>query len=128
MGTRCGSMTPVTIGWMTFSGVPGILWLLGVIVNRGHGFAARILGFTVGTDNRLSLSRLQAFLWTLVIFGSFAAAMAIHKDIKPATAAEIETATKKAKEAADAAAAKKTAYQSALAAAVAPDGASPAAP
>ena len=117
-------MKPLTIGWIVFFGVPGILWLLGAIVNRGHGFAARILGFTVGTDNRLSLSRLQAFLWTLVIFGSFAAAMAIHKEIKPATAAEIETATKKAKEAADAAAAKKTAYQAALAEAVATDGAS----
>src|SRR5713226_7476123 len=117
-------MKPVTIGWIIFFGVPGTLWLLGAIVNRGQrSRAARVFAFMVGTDNRLSLSRLQAFLWTLVIFGSFAAAMAIHKDIKPATAAEIDAATKGAKEATDAAAVKKTAYQSALAEAVATEGA-----
>src|SRR5216684_3450105 len=83
-------MKPVTIGWIIFFGVPGTLWLLGAIVNRGQrSRAARVFAFMVGTDNRLSLSRLQAFLWSLVIFGSFASAMAIHKDIKPATTAEI---------------------------------------
>src|SRR5713226_3359157 len=117
-------MKPVTIGWIIFFGVPGTLWLLGAIVNRGQrSRAARVFAFMVGTDNRLSLSRLQAFLWSLVIFGSFASAMAIHKDIKPATTAEIDTATKKAKEAADTAAAKKTVYQSALAEAAATEAA-----
>jgi hypothetical protein len=106
---------PESVGWLVFILVPGVIWMLGAWANRGHGSWARILGFAVGTDNRLSLSRLQAFLWTLVIFGSFAAAMAIHQDIVPATQAEIEAATKKAKEAVDIAAAKKTAYQSAVA-------------
>jgi hypothetical protein len=106
---------PASVGWLVFLGVPGLLWILGAWANRGHGIAAKILGFAVGTDNRLSLSRLQAFLWTLVIFGSFAAAMSIRKEIKPATQAEVDAATKKAKEAADAAATKKAAYQSALA-------------
>jgi hypothetical protein len=106
---------PVSIGWLLFVGVPAVLWILGAWANRGHGIVAKILGFAVGTDNRLSLSRIQAFVWTLVIFGSFAAAMSIHKDIAPATQAEVDAATKKAKEAADAAATKKAAYQSALA-------------
>jgi hypothetical protein len=72
---------PTGIGWVVFICVPVLIWLLGALANRGHGFSARALGFVVGSDNRLSLSRLQAFLWTLIIFGSYFAAMAIHSDI-----------------------------------------------
>src|SRR5206468_1319805 len=43
---------------------------------------------------RLSLSRLQAFLWTLVIFGAFASAMAIHTTIRFATQQEKDDAFK----------------------------------
>lgn len=100
-------------GTMIFIAVPAALWLLGAFANRGHGLAARLLGFTVGTDNRLSLSRLQAFFWTLVIFGSYAAAMAIHADIRPATDAEISAATQRAQAAVDEAAVRKTDYQKA---------------
>ncbi len=66
--------------------VPGLIWLLGALANRGHGPSAKALSFIVGSDNRLSLSRLQAFAWTLVIFGSFFAAMAIHTKIDAAAA------------------------------------------
>lgn len=104
---------PVTVSWIAFFAIPGGLWAIGALANRGHGPAAKILGFTVGSDNRLSLSRLQAFLWTLVIFGSFAAAMAIHTPIKSATAEEIKEANDAAKKTADEAASKLVAYQAA---------------
>jgi hypothetical protein len=71
------------MGWLIFIGAPGLLWLLGGLANRGHGASAKALAFMVGSDNRLSLSRFQAFFWTLAIFGSYFAAMAIHTDIRP---------------------------------------------
>lgn len=74
---------PTRIGWLIFIGVPGLLWLLGALANRGHGVGTKALAFMAGNDNRLSLSRFQAFFWTLVIFGSYFAAMAIHTDIRP---------------------------------------------
>lgn len=104
---------PVGVAWLVFIGVPGLLWLLGALANRGHGFWAGVLGFAVGTDNRLSVSRVQAFLWTLVIFGSFAAAMAIHTPIKSATADQIQEAKDNAKKGADAAAAAQASYETA---------------
>lgn len=92
---------PSTFGWIVFIVVPGGLWLLGAWVNRGHGFWARILGFIVGTDNRLSLSRLQAFLWTLVIFGSYAAATSCRSDIRSGAQAEAQKVAAYAKDAVD---------------------------
>jgi hypothetical protein len=71
------------MGWIVFFCAPGLIWLLGALANKGHGFSTKALGFVVGSDNRLSLSRLQAFLWTLVIFGSYFTAMAIHSKITP---------------------------------------------
>ncbi len=118
---------PTSVGWIVFILVPGSLWALGASANRGRGFVPRVLGFMVGTDNRLSLSRLQAFLWTLVIFGSFAASMAIHTHIKSGTQAEVEAATKKAKDAAEEATNAKAAYQAARAEEVKAKGASKAA-
>ncbi|HEV2383264.1 MAG TPA: hypothetical protein VG206_26150 [Terriglobia bacterium] len=106
---------PATVGWIVFIVVPGGLWVLGALANRGHGPTAKILGFTVGSDNRLSLSRLQAFLWTLVIFGSYAAAMSIHSKITPGTPEEVGAAAKKVTDTAADEAAKKTGYDAALA-------------
>lgn len=74
---------PASLGWILFFAVPAALWIVGALASRGHGFPASALGFVAGSDGRLSLSRLQAFLWTLVIFGSFFAAMAIHNPIPP---------------------------------------------
>ena len=39
-----------------------------------------------GHDGRLSLSRLQAFAWTMILFGSYCAAMIVHPRIIIATA------------------------------------------
>lgn len=42
---------PLGVGWVVFIGVPGLLWLLGALANRGHGFSAKSLGFVVGSDS-----------------------------------------------------------------------------
>ncbi|HRH43622.1 MAG TPA: ATP synthase F0 subunit B [Pyrinomonadaceae bacterium] len=87
--------------WLVFL-VPFILWLVvSLLIRRGESWSAKFLAFIAGSDNRLSLSRLQAFAWTLVIFGSFFAAMAIHTKISPVTALqtkEFEANAKAAKE------------------------------
>lgn len=68
-------------GWLVFLLVFFVIWLIGALaplrMHRKYPFWAYI----AGSDNRLSLSRLQAFLWTLVIFSAFASAMAIHTKI-----------------------------------------------
>jgi len=53
---------PVSLGWILFFAVPAALWIVGALPSRGHGFPASALGFVAGSDGRLSLSRLQAFL------------------------------------------------------------------
>lgn len=58
-----------------------MLWSIGALAVKRRPLSARIFAFVAGSDNRLSLSRLQAFGWTLVIFGSFAAAMMTHAPI-----------------------------------------------
>jgi hypothetical protein len=40
------------------------------------------LAFVVGSDDRLSLSRLQAFVWTMAIFGTYAAAWWNHGPVR----------------------------------------------
>lgn len=84
-------------GWGIFIGAPIVLWLLGTVAVRCRGVGARVVAFFAGSDNRLSLSRLQAFLWTLAIFGSFAAAMAIHERIDPITTRESKDRAERAK-------------------------------
>lgn len=77
----------------TFAIVAVIIWGLGTLrayrgrqPRRGGGAAAfHPLGFIIGKDNRLSLSRLQAFAWTMVIFGTLAAAWRSHGTVQPAT-------------------------------------------
>lgn len=60
--------------------VPSLL-LLGAALATKRKPLDGVLSFIAGSDNRLSLARSQALVWTLVIFGSFAAAMAIHTRI-----------------------------------------------
>ena len=60
--------------------IPLLLWFVGIAFVRRASVLDKPFVFIAGNDNRLSLSRLQAFLWTLVIFGSFFTAMAIHKN------------------------------------------------
>jgi hypothetical protein len=102
------------IGALVFFLVPILLWLLGTAAIRRKGWQARVFAFVAGSDNRLSLSRLQAFIWTLVIFGSFSAAMAIHKHINSGTKEEIDKAVAQAKVATDRATATSTAADKAV--------------
>jgi hypothetical protein len=92
---------PQVWGLAVFIGVPGLLCVAGALANRGGDLPTRLLGFTVGTDGRLSLSRFQAFLWTLIIFGSYAGAMCIHTTISSGSPAAILKANDEAKAAAD---------------------------
>src|SRR5436190_22199641 len=78
----------VFVGRCLFFAIPIGLWLVGCLIVRARGWD-RALAFIVGGDNRISLSRLQAFCWTLVIFGSFFAAMAVHSKIVAHTPEEI---------------------------------------
>ncbi len=74
---------PYFWGALLFFLVPVVIWLIGTIFIKRPKISDKLLAFIAGGDNRLSLSRLQAFMWTLTIFGSFVAAMAIHTKITP---------------------------------------------
>lgn len=88
-------------GYILFFAVPIVLWLIGAIAVKRRPLIVRLLSIVAGSDNRLSLSRLQAFAWTLVIFGSFAAAMAVHTHIGVGTAIETRQKNDAAKRAYD---------------------------
>jgi hypothetical protein len=79
-------------GRVVFLLVPLALWLLFAAIVHRRGFWAKVLALIAGSDNRLSLSRLQALAWTLVIIGSYAAAMAIHRPLVPANSLEVSRA------------------------------------
>jgi hypothetical protein len=72
--------------------VPLALWIVCTAFTKRRGFAARALAFVAGSDNRLSLSRLQAFAWTLMIYGSYLAAMAYHAPLRISGTAEAKLA------------------------------------
>lgn len=74
---------PYFWGTLLFFLVPILIWLVCTLFIKRQKPTDKLLAFIAGSDNRLSLSRLQAFAWTLVIFGSFVAAMAIHTKIVP---------------------------------------------
>jgi hypothetical protein len=65
--------------------VPIGLWLLGAVRSYRVGKVSPLLTIIIGSDNRLSLSRLQSFAWTLVIFGAFVAAMAVSNKLTAGT-------------------------------------------
>ncbi len=93
---------PVGWGYRLVFLVPILLWLIvSLSIRRGESWSAKLLAFIAGSDNRLSLSRLQAFAWTLVIFGSFFAAMAIHSKIPSVSTLEMKEYEDKAKTAKD---------------------------
>jgi Ca2+/Na+ antiporter len=92
---------PRWVGYLVFFLLPIFLWLLVAAAVKRKGVKARAYALIAGSDNRLSLSRLQAFGWTLVIFGSFAAAMAIHKTIIAGSPADIDKAKADVKTATD---------------------------
>jgi hypothetical protein len=88
---------PVFWGYLLFFAVPIVLWLVGAFAVKRRPLIVRLLSIIAGNDNRLSLSRAQAFAWTLVIFGSFAAAMSVHSHISMGSAIEARQRTDAAK-------------------------------
>lgn len=51
-----------------------LLLVIGLAVTAGVGVTGRILGVLISPENRMSLSRLQAFVWTVVLVSAFSAA------------------------------------------------------
>jgi hypothetical protein len=92
--------------YVVFFVVPFLFWwVLTRVLQRGR--ARTWSAVVTGNDGRLSLSRLQAFAWTLIILGSFCAAMTVRPWPVLADKTEIaarETALKEAKTKLDAAA------------------------
>lgn len=68
--------------WLAFFGTVVGLWLLGLLAARFLGRKSLVV-FIGGDDDRLSLSKAQAFAWTLIIVSSYVAAMAVHTLFKP---------------------------------------------
>ncbi len=91
----------IWVGYLLFILVPLVLWIIGISSNGRKGWLPRWFAFVAGSDNRLSLSRLQAFVWTLVIFGSFVAATAVHESIMSGRSEDKVAAQTKAKSAAE---------------------------
>jgi hypothetical protein len=90
-------------GWLVFFGVPLVLWTIGAGAAFKKGRNSPFFAYIAGSDQRLSLSRAQAFAWTLIIFGAFAAAMTFHNyeaaESYTTAAAELATATRQAEQA-----------------------------
>src|SRR5262245_35469737 len=83
---------PIAWGKLTFFLTPLLLWGIAILVTKQKGSRTRAFTIIAGSDNRLSLARLQALAWTLVIFGSYVAAMTIHNHITVGSPAEREKA------------------------------------
>ncbi|MDQ3802335.1 MAG: hypothetical protein M3416_00545 [Acidobacteriota bacterium] len=75
---------PLWMGYLLFFGVPFTFWLVAGAAAALVGFRSPLLAFIGGSDARLSLSRLQAFLWTFIIFGAYVAAMVVSKKVTAA--------------------------------------------
>lgn len=84
-----------TAGWIVFFATPLVLWLISM------GFSRGAFAFISSSEGRLSLSRLQALAWTLVVFGSFVAAMATHVKIVSPGPGEKDRADSESKAALD---------------------------
>ncbi len=80
-------------GWVVFFAAPLVLWILVAWLSK-KGEDAKLLSIVAGHDGRLSLSRLQAGLWTMLIFASYSAAMAVHPAIKIVSAEQKDAAQK----------------------------------
>ena len=68
--------------WLAFIVALAGLWLLGLLAAKYLGRKSLVV-FIGGDDDRLSLSKAQAFAWTLIIASSYIAAMAVHTLFKP---------------------------------------------
>jgi hypothetical protein len=89
--------TPLRLGLILFFLAPLVIWVIVfLIAGIKNNYKFKFFGLIVGNDNRLSLSKLQALAWTLVIFGSYFAAMAVHKPINPNVQLEADSAKNQA--------------------------------
>jgi hypothetical protein len=76
---------PEWIGYVLFVAVPVLVWFIGVGAARRIWPGGAFFAIIRGSDHRLSLSRLQALLWTLVVFGAYAAATGVSDKINGST-------------------------------------------
>ena len=89
--------TPFLLGLILFFLAPLVIWMIvSGVAGIKNNYNFKFFGLIVGSDNRLSLSKLQALAWTLVIFGTYFAAMAVHKPINPNVQMEADSAKKQA--------------------------------
>lgn len=65
-------------GIWVFFGVPAVFMIILAVAAKSGNRKGSLFKVVVGSDNRLSLSRVQAFAWTMVIVASWVAAMAVH--------------------------------------------------
>jgi hypothetical protein len=105
---------PLWAGCAAFFAVPFVLWMIATASVARQGFQERAFALIAGDDGRLSLARLQALSWTLVIFGAFVAAMLVRDRITTGSPEEIGRAHDVAKAAAEKALAARTALEKAL--------------
>jgi len=105
---------PLWAGYVAFFAVPFVLWTIATVSAGKRGFHERAFALIAGDDGRLSLARLQALSWTLVIFGAFVAAMVIRDRIVAGSTEEIGRAQDAAKAATEKAQAARTALEKAL--------------
>ena len=64
-----------------------MLLLTGLILVSGQGIVGRWLGFLIDDRNKMSLSRLQFMLWTVIVLSGYWAGVAVNFQMK---AAELE--------------------------------------
>lgn len=100
----------IGIAYVIALAVPVLLWWLAAGVLR-RGDQRPFFAVISGADARLSLSRLQAFLWTFVIVGTYVSAMTLHPPIDITTPAEAEATAAASKKAAEALAAAQAARE-----------------
>ncbi len=80
---------PLTFGYIAFFGIPLLLWIIPGVSARLAGTRHPLLAVIGGSDGRLSLSRLQALVWTTVVFGAFSAAMVVSNKVTDQTWVQI---------------------------------------
>lgn len=72
---------PNAFGYIVFFLAPFVLWFVVDRAAASSGDRQPLLAIIAGGDGRLSVSRLQALLWTFVVFGAYCAAMAVSSQV-----------------------------------------------
>lgn len=77
-GTALELLMPGSARALTWVCVMGLMAIFGVVV--GHGITHRWLGLLIDTEHKVSLSRLQMILWTILILSGFLTVVAANID------------------------------------------------